>query len=367
MPPGRFPGSLFGGGSASSVSRKAALVRMTVGSATAFRIQATQSCFCRPVVRTRSTLSAMARAPDGASLVRREDATLQRHDRSAFRTGLTSPGRAAPMLVAIRRSFLTRWTWTFRTQPHPYRGGVSSIQDTITVVTDYLKWGVEDFCVSHGSNAAMQLRGSRAGGDGSACTTRTHHITVRVIRVRPGDRRTTAPIPDDRIRRAYAGGARILHANRPPMIHLKALIRWPYAGLSSCTSTLPSAVGPRRAIPVVYFGARGGNLHGCSWTETRSEGYAWSMPDSWPVAVITADGPKRHDRTVVHHPDVVSSRLSHRQAARTALPTLAVTWRMFQWILSEGIQTQVDGGPVLDAYGRISRMAPAGAETRAHV
>ena len=270
-------------------------------------------------------------APDGASLVRRVDGTLQRHDRLPF-TGLTSPGRAAPMLAAIRVV-----PDTLDVPPGASRAvSAEGVFDsgTVTDVTGDLTWRVEDAAVAR-LEPRSRIRGV-APGETFVHARYARFASSAVVRVHPG---TGDGVDSGDADVDNAGGGRP-PSNRAPLFisHPDTLA---IRGLSYRYA--PSAEDPDQDSVFISAPRRPEWLN---WTGTDLEGSA-ERSGSWPVVIEATDQTDTTEQAFTVH--VVTPGL--RPASRSdSIAHVDVTWRTFLDI-REGIQVQVDGGPVLDGTG----------------
>ncbi len=315
MPPGGFL-VLFGGGSTSAFPESGLVDDGRIGDG--LSNSGDTVVFLSPGGADTIDIISYGAAPDGVSLVRREDATLQRHDQLPF-AGLTSPGRAAPMLVAIH--IVPDTLVIYSGSSHALTANGIFDSDTVTVVTDYLKWGVEDSAVAR-LEPATRLRGGAPGE--TVVHARLGHITSRaLVRVHP----------------RIDGGENPPY-NRPPIFISKPdtlAIR----GLTYVYT--PAAVDPEGDPVSISVPRRPAWLN---WTETDLKG----MPEhagSWPVVITATD---QGDTTEQSFTINVAVPGLQPAGLRDSVAYVGLTWRM-SLNTSEGFQTQVDGGPVLDDTG----------------
>ncbi len=268
-------------------------------------------------------------APSGTSLVRREDATLQRHDLLPH-TGLISPGRAAPLLVAIRVV-----PDTIGMEPGSIRvvaaEGVFDSEDRVDVTGD-LTWIVEDSAVVR-LEPGLQLRALAPGE--TAVHARfgrlSSHAVVRVF----SETTDESGDPDDE-----DGGGAGPAANLPPVI-LSRPDTLVIAGLKYAYR--PTAEDPEGDSVVFSAPRKPAWLH---WTGSRLHG----MPEDagfWPAAVMATDG---RDTTEQAFTIRVVRPVFSRAGRPDSIAYVGVTWRL-SMDPSHGIQVQADGGPVPESSG----------------
>ncbi len=329
MPPGGFL-VLFGGGSASGFPENALVDDGRIGDG--LSNSGDTVVFLSPGGADTIDIISFEAAPDGVSLVRLEDATLHRHDRLPF-AGLTSPGRAAPMLVAIR---IVPDTLDIHSgSSHILSADGIFDSDTVTVVTDHLEWSVEDSAIAR-LEPERRLLGVAPGE--TVAHARLGHITSSaLVRVHPGIDGDSADSGD---RNDGNPGGESPPSNRPPIFVSKPdtlAIR----GLSYVYT--PSAADPEGDPVSISVLRRPAWLN---WTETDLEG----MPEhtgSWPVVITATDQSDTTEQLFTI--DVVAPGL-HPSGRPDSVAYVGLTWRM-SMDTREGIQTQVDGGPVLDDTG----------------
>ncbi len=272
-------------------------------------------------------------APSGTSLVRREDATLQRHDLLPY-TGSISPGRAAPLLVGIRVV-----PDTMDMEPGSLRDvaaeGVFDSED-LADVTDDLTWIVEDSSVAR-LEPGLQIRALAAGETSvqGRFGRLTSHAVVRVLTGKTGESGNSDD-PDDE----DSDGADP-SANLPPVIvsHPDTLV---IAGLRYAYR--PTAEDPEGDSVVFSAPRKPAWLH---WTGFRLDG----LPEDagfWPVAVMATDGRNTTEQAFT----IRAVKPGFSRAGRPdSIAYVDVTWRL-SLDLSDGIQVQAEGGPVPEASGK---------------
>ncbi len=261
-------------------------------------------------------------APGGTSLVRRKDAKLQRHDLLPF-TGSTSPGRAAPLLVAIRVVPDTLDVQSGSGRVVTAEGVFDS--KTVTDVTGDLKWSVEDSAVAR-LETALRVRGVAPGE--TVLHARYGRLTSSaVVRVH------SKPVNDS------AGGVKP-PSNLPPLF----ISRPDTLAITGLAYTYtPSAEDPESDPVSIWVPRRPAWMN---WNDTVLEGVP-GHSGSWPVVVAAADLNDTTEQAFTIH--VVTPGV-RRESRRDSVAYLGVTWRM-SLDIRKGIQTQIDGGPVLDASG----------------
>lgn len=260
-------------------------------------------------------------APSGTSLVRREDGTLQRHDLLPY-TGLISPGRAAPLLVAIRVV-----PDTIDMVPGSIRAVAAEglfDSENLVDVTDDLTWIVEDSTVAR-LERGFQLRALAPGE--TAVHARFGRVASHAV-VRVFSETTDESGDPDSV------------ANLPPVI-LSRPDTLVIAGLRYTYQ--PTAEDPE-GDSVVFFAPR--KPAWLRWTGSRLDG----VPEDaglWPVAVEATDG--RDTTEQAFSIQVVSPGFS-REGRPDSIAYVGVTWRL-SLDLSDGIQLQAEGGPVPEVSG----------------
>lgn len=261
-------------------------------------------------------------APDGASLVRRVDGTLQRHDLLPF-SGLNSPGLAAPRLVAIRVLPDTLDVQSGSSGTVAADGVFDSV--TVTDVTGDVTWSVEDSTVAR-LEPSLRLRGVAPGK--TVVHARFGRFTsAAVVRVHPGanaDNSHGANPPSNRPP---------LFISRPDTLAIRGLT-YAYTPQAEDSDGDPVSISaPRRPAWL-------------NWTEGELEG----LPEhtgSWPVVIAATD----HSDTTEQAFNIRVVTPGLRPASRSdSVAYVGLTWRM-SLDISEGIQTQVDGGPILADSG----------------
>ena len=317
LPPDGFV-ILFGGGSTSNFPENALVDDGRIGDG--LSNSGDTVVFLSPDGRDTLDIISYSAAPDGAALVRRRDATLQPHDLLPF-TGLTSPGRAAPQLVAIRIVPDTLDMQSGSSRAVTADGVFDS--EAVTDVTDNLKWRVEDSAVAR-LETASRIRGVSPGE--TVVHARFESFTSSaVVRVHPGT-------GDD-------GGVNP-PSNRPPLF----ISRPDTLAISGLSYTYtPSAEDPD-GDPVSISAVR--RPEWLNWTESGLEG----LPEhtgSWPVVIAATDHRDTTEQAFTVHAVTPGLRPAGRP---DSIAYVGLTWRM-PLDVSEGIQTQVDGGPVLGDSG----------------
>ena len=329
LPPGGFL-VLFGGGSTSDFPGKAFVDDGRIGDG--LSNSGDTVVFLSPDGVDTLDAATYVKAPEGTSLVRLEDATLQRHDRLPF-TGMFSPGRASPLLVGIRIV-----PDSLVMEPgSSHAVTAEGIFDSVTVsdITNSLEWIVEDSSVAR-LEPGMRLRGVAPGE--TAVYARfgrlTSNAVVRILSKTTDDSGDSGNVHDDN-----TGGANPL-PNFPPVI----LSRPDTLAIAGLTYTYRPMAEDPDGDPVVFLALR--RPAWLQWTETRLEG----LPEhtgNWPVVIAATDGG-----------DTTEQAFTIRVVGPGILPAsrpdsvayVGVTWRM-SLDISDGIQTQIDGGPVLEASG----------------
>ncbi|MDE2890473.1 MAG: lamin tail domain-containing protein [Gemmatimonadota bacterium] len=329
LPPGGFL-VLFGGGSSSGFTESALVDDGRIGDG--LSNSGDTVVFLSPGGADTLDIITYDAAPDGTSLVRREGAALQRHDLLPF-TGLSSPGRAAPMLVAIQ--IVPDTLDIYSDSSHTVAADGFFDSETVTVVTEQLTWRVEDADVAR-LDPLPRLRGV-APGETVVHARHGRFTSSALVRVHSsidGDGADSGDRNDGKT------GGEYPPSNRPP-VFISTPDTLAIRGLSYAYT--PSAVDPDGHHVSISVPRRPAWLN---WTETDLEGVP-EHTGPWPVVITATD---RSDTTVQSFTiDVVAPGL--RQASRPdSVAYVGLTWRM-SMDTSEGIQTQVDGGPVLDDTG----------------
>lgn len=316
LPPGGFL-VLFGGGSTSNFSENAFVDDGRIGDG--LSNAGDTVVFLSPEgVDTLDVISYDV-APGGASLVRREDATLQRHDVLPY-TGSTSPGRAAPMLVAIRIVPDTLDVQSGSVRIVTAEGVFDS--ETVTDVSGDLTWRVEDSAVAR-LETAVRVRGVAPG--------------ETVLHARYGRFASSAVV---RVHSKPVAGGVKPPSNFPPLF-ISRPDTLAITGLAYAYT--PSAEDPE-SDPVSIWVPR--LPAWMNWNETVLEGLP-GHTGSWPVVVAAADLNDTTEQAFTIHVVTPGVRTESR---RDSVAYVGVTWRM-SLDARKGIQTQIDGGPVLDASG----------------
>lgn len=271
-------------------------------------------------------------APSGTSLVRHEDATLHRHDLLPY-TGLISPGRAAPLLVAIRVV-----PDTIGMEPGSIRtvaaNGLFDSEDLVDV-TDELTWIVEDSTVAR-LEPGFQLRALAPGE--TSVHARFGRVKSQAVVSVFSEKTDESGDPDDPYDED-SGGADSA-ANLPPVI-LSRPDTLVIAGLKY--AYLPVAEDPEGDSVVFFAPRKPAWLH---WTGSRLDG----TPEDaglWPVAVGATDG---RDTTEQAFTIQVVRPGASREGRPDSIAYVGVTWRL-SLDLGGGIQVQAEGGPVPEASG----------------
>lgn len=319
LPPGGFL-VLFGGGSTSNFPENALVDDGRIGDG--LSNAGDTVVFLSPDGADTLDFVGYFAAPGSASLVRREDATLQRHDLLPF-TGLNSPGRAAPLLVAVRvvPDTLEMQTGSSRTVA---ADGIFD-SETVTDVTDELTWSVEDSAVAR-LETALRLRGVAPG--------------KTVVRVRYG-RFTSSAVVCVRTKTDDGGADGVNPPSNLPPLFISRPDTLAITGLAyTYTPSVEDPEGDPLSISVPRRPAW------LNWTETELEGLP-RHSGSWPVVVAAADHSDTTEQPFTIH--VVTPGLGPA-SRRDTVAYVGVTWRMSLDIRT-GIQTQVEGGPVLDVSG----------------
>ncbi len=329
LPPGGFL-VLFGGGSTTDFPGSAFADDGRIGDG--LSNAGDTVIFLSPDGGDTLDITTFDKAFEGSSLVRREDGTLQRHDLLPFK-GMFSPGRAAPQLVAIRIVPDTLVMETGSSRAVTAEGIFDS--ESVSDVTDNVEWTVEDASVAQ-LGPEFMLRGVAPGE--TAVNARFGRLTsnafVRVFseaKDATGDSGTVAP--DNT-------GNSNPPSNLPPVFlsHPDTLA---IAGLKYVYR--PKAEDPEGG-PVVFMALRIPTW--LRWMETYLEG----LPEEtgyWPVVIAAGDGADTTEQAFtirVVRPGVPAANRPDSVAY------VGVTWRM-PLDISDGIQTQVEGGPVVEASG----------------
>ena len=336
LPPGRFV-VLFGGGSTTDFPGTAFVDDGRIGDG--LSNSGDTVVFLSPDGADTLDVATFDKAPEGASLVRREDSTLQRHDRLPF-IGWFSPGRAAPKLVAIRIVPDTLILETGTSRAVAAQGIFNS--DLVSDVTDNLNWTVEDSSVAK-LETGMRLRGVAPGETAvHAWFGRlTSNAVVRILSETTNESADSSSGIDDNT------GSANPSSNFPPVI----LTRPDTLAITGLRYLYrPKAEDPE-GDPVVFLAPQ--RPAWLQWTETDLEG----LPENtgfWPVVIAATDGRDTTEQAFtirVVRPGVLPA------SRPDSVAYVGVTWRMYLDI-SDGIQTQIDGGPVLEASGETLMWRP---------
>ncbi|MDE2998588.1 MAG: lamin tail domain-containing protein [Gemmatimonadota bacterium] len=316
LPPGGFM-VLFGGGSTSRFPECALVDDGRIGDG--LSNSGDTIVFLSPDGADTLDIVSYDAAPGGASLVRREDATLQRHDQLPF-AGLTSPGRAAPMLIAVRIVPDTLDVFSGSSRNVTAEGLFDS--ESVTVVTDRLTWGVEDADVAR-LETPVRLTGV-APGETVVHARYERFTSTALVRVHPHPGIDCGNPP----------------SNRPP-VFISNPDTLAIRGLSYAYT--PSAEDPE-GDPVSFSVRR--RPAWLNWTEAGLVGVP-GRTGSWPVVIAATDHSDTTEQAFTIRVEAPGLRPESRP---DSIAYVGLTWRL-SLDISEGIQTQVDGGPVLDDSG----------------
>ncbi len=323
LPPGRFL-VLFGGGSTADFPGRAFVDDGRIGDG--LSNSGDTVVFLSPDGADTLDVAVFDKAPEGTSLVRREDHTLQRHDRLPF-IGLFSPGRAEPRLIAIRivPDTLILETRSSRTVAAE---GIFNSGD-VSDVTDNLNWTVEDSSIAM-LETGMRLRGVAPGETAvRAWFGRfTSNAVVRILSETADEKGDSSRVVDNN------AGSGNPPSNLPPEIYTRP-DTLAIAGLAYLYR--PKAEDPEGDPVVLMAPQRPSWLR---WAETGLTG----VPEHtglWPVVIAATDGSDTTEQAF----NIRVVRPGFRPEGRPdSVAYVGVTWRTFLEI-SDGIQTQIDGGP----------------------